>query len=246
MPLPLETPADPRDRVLRQLVAALIFEKLVAVTCEAGFLCWQLGGRDYRCSGRLGPFGRPRIAAASVEMRGDDGSWMPASLAVLLDALPGPDGNRQKLLSELELTVSFVAWNREHIPVRDRRGLSFAGIEAALDEGHPYHPCYKARAGFTAEDNAAYGPEAAQPFQLLWLLVARKHLRQALPMEEGTFWRRELGEETVHALAGRRAALGLSDHDFGLLPVHPWQWRHLRNERLAGWLARGEAAELAA
>lgn len=172
MPLPLENPAAPRDRVLRQLVAALIFERLVTVDDAGGRLSWQLAGRDYRCRGRIGPFGRPRIAPASVEMRGDDGAWMPAAMAVLLGALPGPERNRQKLLSELELTVSFASWNRANIAARDRRSLSFAGIEAALDEGHPYHPCYKARAGFSFEDNRAYGPEAAQPFQLLWLLVA--------------------------------------------------------------------------
>ena len=241
MPLPLENSANPRDRVLRQLVAALIFEQLVTVEAEADLLTWQLGGRTYRCRGHLGPFGRPRIAPASVEMRGDDGAWMPASLSVILDGLPGPEQNRQKLLSELELTVSFVSWNRANITALDRRGLGFADIEAALDEGHPYHPCYKARAGFSFEDNRAYGPEAAQPFQLLWLLIARKHLRQTLPAVEENFWRDEVGEDTLRELAARRTALGLHRADFGFVPIHPWQWQHLRDDRLAEWLARGEA-----
>ncbi|WP_439617844.1 IucA/IucC family protein [Shinella sp.] len=240
MPLPLENPAAPRDRVLRQLVAALIFERLVTIEDAGGRLTWQLVGRDYRCRGHIGPFGRPRIAPASVEMRGDDGAWMPAAMALLLGALPGPERNRQKLLSELELTVSFATWNRANIAARDRRSLSFAGIEAALDEGHPYHPCYKARAGFSFGDNRAYGPEAAQPFQLLWLLVARKHLRHALPTAEDAFWHRELGEETFRDLQTRRTALGLSQEGFGLVPIHPWQWQHLKDDRLAEWLSNGD------
>lgn len=243
MPLPLEHADRPDDRVLRQLVAALIFEKLVTPVRDpnlADGLVWYLGGRAYRCRAAIGAFGRPRIQPFSVECRIAD-SWTAATLADVVAALPGSAQNRETLLRELNLTVAFARWNRAEIPPRDRRAMSFAGIEGALDEGHPYHPCYKARAGFTQADNRAYGPEAGTPFRLDWLLVARRHLYQALPVGEDTFWIAELGAETYAELQARRAALGLSAADFGFVPLHPWQWRHLKDDRLADWLARGEA-----
>lgn len=244
MPLPLEDPERPDDRVLRQLVASLIFERLVTPEREAGMperLAWRLGGRAYRCHAAIGPFGRPRIRPHSVEMRDEDGTWTTARMAAIVEALPGPEGNRRKLLTELEGTVAFARWNRENIPPRDRRALSFAGIEAALDEGHPYHPCYKARTGFSVEDNRVYGPESENPFQLVWLLVARRHLRQSLPADEDAFWASELGDATWADLRARQAASGLSAEDFGLVPLHPWQWHHLKDDRLAGWLAGSDA-----
>lgn len=243
MPLPLEDANRPDDRVLRQLVAALIFEKLVAPLRdpdEPERLVWQLGDRAYRCDASIGPFGRPRIQPFSVECRDADG-WVAADLSDLVAGLPGSLENREKLLSELELTIAFARWNRSECPPRDRRAMAFAGIEGALDEGHPYHPCYKARAGFTPDDNRAYGPEAGTPFRLVWLLVARRHLRQALPAEEDAFWLAELGAQTYADLQSRRDALGLAAADFGLLPLHPWQWDHLKEHRLAAWLAAGEA-----
>ena len=243
MPLPLEDANRPDDRVLHQLVAALIFERLVVPVRDVVAperLVWQLGGRAYRCRAVIGPFGRPRIRPFSVECRISD-DWTAASLPDLVAALPGPSENRERLLSELNLTVAFARWNREEIVPRDRRTLSFAGIEAALDEGHPYHPCYKARAGFTMDDNRAYGPEANTPFRLVWLLVARRRLKQALPIDEDAFWNGELGAETYAELQSHRDALGISGADFGLMPLHPWQWNHLKDERLAGWLASGEA-----
>ncbi|UDF32520.1 UNVERIFIED_ORG: AMP-binding protein (plasmid) [Roseateles sp. XES5] len=241
MPLPLEDVSRPDDRVLRQLVAALIFEHIVTpVRTGSGHLVWQQGDRAYRCHATIGPFGRPRIRPFSVELR-RDGGWAAASVADIVPALPGPAENRAKLASELDLTVAFARWNRREVAPRDRRALSFSGIEGALDEGHPYHPCYKARAGFTEEDNRTYGPEAGTPFRLVWLLVARRHLRQALPADEDAFWTAELGADVHADLQARRAALGLSLEDFGLLPLHPWQWDYLRRDRLAGWLERGEA-----
>ena len=38
-------------------------------------------------------------------------------------------------------------------------------------DGHPYHPCYKSRVGFSLQDNVRYGVEFAQPIALVWLAV---------------------------------------------------------------------------
>ncbi|NRQ17184.1 IucA/IucC family protein [Ensifer sesbaniae] len=245
MPLPLDLKARPEDRVLRQLVGALLFEGVVNarehIQGDAVEFQWSLGGRDYRCRGTIGPFGRLRLVPGSVEVREGADNWIAPALAQLVAALPGSGPTRGKLLDELSQTIAFCAWNERHLPQRPRRALSVAELEGALDEGHPYHPCFKARTGFSFADHAAYGPEAGRAFQLVWLLVARKHLHQALPGDEDAFWRAELGHEAWCELTAKQQQLGVSPEEFGLVPLHPWQWRELRETELSGWIASGEA-----
>ncbi|MBD9487150.1 IucA/IucC family siderophore biosynthesis protein [Ensifer sp. ENS11] len=247
MPLPLDLRGRPDDRVLRQLAAALLFEGVIQARQSEGggdgatHFRWTLGGRDFRCDAILGAFGRIRPLPGSVQMRESDGSWGEASLSVMVSALPGSGITRGKLLNEMKQTVAFSEWNDRHLIARPRREMSFAELEGAIDEGHPYHPCYKARTGFSQADHALFGPEAGQSFQLVWLLVARKHLRQALPDTEEAFWRTELGGETWAHLQGMQQQLGDCTEDFGLVPLHPWQWRNLSETLLAGWIADGDA-----
>ncbi|WDZ79766.1 IucA/IucC family protein (plasmid) [Ensifer adhaerens] len=244
MPLPLELKGRPDERVLRQLVAALLYENIVNASehvhgDDVDFQ-WSLGGREYRCRGAIGPFGRLRLAPNSIEMREGADRWIAPPLAQLVGALPGSGPTRGKLLDELSQTIAFCAWNERHLLQRPRRAMSFAELEGALDEGHPYHPCYKARTGFSFADHTAYGPEAGRAFQLVWLLVARKHLHQALPADEDAFWGTELGHGAWSELRAKQQRLGVSPEEFGFLPLHPWQWRELRETELAGWIAAGD------
>ncbi|WP_117190189.1 IucA/IucC family protein [Rhizobium terrae] len=244
MPLPLEAVGKPRDRVIRQLVAALLFEGIIKAheSIDEGTTrwTWSLGGSDFRCHGTTGAFGRFHIAPGSVEVLTRHGHWEPASLGVIVPSLPGSGITRGRLLRELEQTIAFSDWNHLHLPARDRRVMSLVELEGALDEGHPYHPCYRARLGFSFQDHAAYGPEAGRPFRLVWLLIARKHLSQTLPQNEEAFWFAELGAEAWAEIEGKRRELGLSDEDFGLVPLHPWQWKTLQESALAEWIAAGE------
>ncbi len=229
MPLPLEIAAEPQDRVLRQLVAAVLFEGLALFRTEApDILTWTIDGRDYRCRALLSAFGRPRIFSRSIEAKDEHGIWVAASLPTIVMGLPGNGITRGKLLRELEHTIALCQWNEENIPARNRRDMGFAGLDGALHEGHPYHPCFKARYGFTLSDNRLYGPESAEPFRLVWTLNARETIRQALDTDEQTFWRRELDEEVWNEIDAARQARGLSWQNFALVPMHPWQWRRLK------------------
>lgn len=241
MPLPLETPGNARDRVLRQLVAALLFEGVIEATANAGDFRWSLDGREFRCRGEIEPFGRIRIAEASVEILGQNGLWEAAPLGAIVAALPGTGISHGRLLAELEQTVTLCDWNHRNISRRSRRGMSFTAMEGALDEGHPYHPCFKARTGFSLTDHAIYGPETARPFRLGWLAISRKHLNQSLPMPDQAFWLKELGRETFAALQEGLSSLGLDPDGFGLVPLHPWQWKALAESHLTEWIAAGEA-----
>lgn len=242
MPLPFDIADQPEERIVRQLTAAALYENLFGsidrtIRGARGFE-WSVDGRAWRARGRLGAFGRPRLEAGTVEWRAA-GEWRQASIADIVSALPGAEQARAQLGRELEQTAALMRWNCQHLSPRDRRHLAFCALDAAIDEGHPYHPCFKSRTGFDEADHRAYGPEAGNSFQLVWLAVARDLLHLALPDSEDLFWQREIGVQGWHELRRRSAALGIEGRDFGLIPIHPWQWRDLSEGRLKSLIQSG-------
>ncbi|MBL8561906.1 MAG: AMP-binding protein [Gemmobacter sp.] len=197
-------------RVLRQLIEALAFEGLIA-PAPGG---WEVAGLAIRAPYRTGGFGRVRLLG---EAQGADG--LPLRLPELLAALAAAGFDTALLGTALGRTAHFL---RAAGPVRrNRLLLRGAALDGALIEGHPYHPCFKSRIGFSDADNAAFGPEAGQGFRALWL-AADPALVTATgtPLAEGS---------------GMQAPPGRV-----LMPVHPWQWRHLaRDPAVAAWLAEG-------
>ncbi|MDH2325543.1 IucA/IucC family protein [Cereibacter sp. SYSU M97828] len=143
---------SPETRVLRQLVEALAFERLLT-PAPGG---WRVGGLHIRAPHRIGGFGRVRLL-------GDP----DVTLADLLLALAAEGHDTAAMTNSLARTAHFL---RAAGPVRPNRLLlRGADLESALIEGHPYHPCFKSRLGFTDADNAAFGPEGGASFPLVWL-----------------------------------------------------------------------------
>ncbi|WP_292626583.1 IucA/IucC family siderophore biosynthesis protein [Mesorhizobium sp.] len=247
MPLPLDLHGIPELRVMRQLAEALVYEGLVDCAMSRGGgkarFEWRYGGASIRCEGSIGAFGRVRVVAETIE-RGCDGQWRPATLGDVLASIDTCPELRAQLTSELDRTLDFSAWNERILRPRPRRDLPFAQLDSAIDEGHPYHPCFKPRTGFDYADHAAYGPEAGNAFQLAWLAVAPERLHSAFPTDEQAFWLHELGVETYSLLNERRARLGDNARRFGLMPLHPWQWKALQGSELSRWLAEGSAGFL--
>ncbi|MCV3242830.1 IucA/IucC family protein [Mesorhizobium sp. ZC-5] len=247
MPLPLDLHGTPERRVMRQLAEALIYEGLVDCAVSwRGSKCrfeWRHDGGGMRCSGYIGAFGRIRIVPETIEHR-ESGQWQQATLGALLASTRVCPERHAQLAFELEQTLDFSIWNDSNLPPRPRRDLPFAQLDSAMDEGHPYHPCFKARTGFDVDDHAGYGPEAGNTFRLAWLAIAPERLHSAFPADEQGFWQQELGAETYSVLNARRARLSDNAGRFGLMPLHPWQWKALQESDLSRWLAEGSAGFL--
>ncbi|HYJ08411.1 MAG TPA: IucA/IucC family protein [Polyangiaceae bacterium] len=244
----------PEARVLQQLVEALLFEGVATwlrpqqqgpsrTNREFAF---QLARSSYVCCGQVGAFGRVRISAGSVRKLGPRKASSASWKEVLAD-VPGVAPVEAAIAEELENTVRLCRWNAHSLPElgRSRRGLDYEQLEHLLHEGHPYHPCFKSRTGFSVEDHAAYGPEAGRPFELRWLGVHRSVLRQTLPATESDLFSAELGPRGWSALSRELERAGAPLDQYGLLPVHPWQWRWLeQSPALTGALARRELIAL--
>lgn len=250
--------ANPEQRVLRQLVEALLFEGLVeyiATTLVSSNerryapifdsrIDFRVGSRRYTCVGTRGAFGRFRVAPGSIEHR----VGLRLEEATFFDvasALPVPELARQRLIAELTQTAELARWNFEELPHQHepRRAKSFRELESAIVEGHLYHPSFKSRTGFSLVDHQAYGPEVGAQFKLQWLAIAKPCVRAALPCDEATFWSNELGRGTYAQLTARLKSVGGGWAGYCLVPIHPWQLATLR-DRLRSAAGRREILEL--
>ncbi|WP_348943772.1 IucA/IucC family siderophore biosynthesis protein [Chitinibacter sp. FCG-7] len=115
----------------------------------------------------------------------------------------------------------------------------FQRVETAMSEGHPCFVANNGRLGFDANDYRRYAPEAATPFQIVWLAVHKQRatLSISATLDYEQMMREELGEAQLATFRQRLQALGLNDGDYWLMPAHPWQWQNK--------LAMAFAAEIA-
>jgi siderophore synthetase component len=228
---------------------ALLSERLVPHTRSAAPLAgppvsleFKLGYRYYAARGRVGAFGRVRLEPHSVKR--SDRLGAPVDWREIVERLPAPPATLSEIFDELAATERLCRWNSEHLePVQSRRGQRYDELEGSLTEGHPYHPCFKARTGFSIDDHARYGPEARATIELAWLGVRRAGLRQTLPLPEHEFWERELGADQLGLVRRAFDAARLSIDEYCLLPSHPWQAARLR-QLAAGALENGQVVEL--
>lgn len=227
-------------RVLRQLCEALLFEGWASsLSIERKGLArtptinWRLGTRHYRAKGIRSAFGRYRLNGPSIEARetATGSVWQsPTIEQVLSDVMPDEE-MRFLLLQDLNHTAWLTDLNtQEFPPVSRRHSLGVSALETALCEGHPYHPCFKARSGFSDTDHRNYGPERAQTFRLIGVLMDRSLVHETLPRR--THWHDELGPQEWQRLTSIINERGLSLDHHRLLPLHPWQWRALKDHAL--------------
>lgn len=232
-------------RIIRQLLEALIFEKIVDFEYKDGYFRFQIGEYRYQAQGYVGGFDRPRINQDHItcwhisnkttpELTPELTQELP-TVENVINALVTSDSTKQTFIRELQQTILLCQWNQDNLPKPlSRRHHHYLELESSIDEGHPYHPSFKARTGFTIADHALYGPEANNPFQLHWIAVKRSLLQQTLPQQdERIFWLKELGLTTLQVLELRLDKKSARWNDYGLLPIHPWQWEHYQHNQLA-------------
>lgn len=235
------------QRVLRQFCAALLYERHPALEIgvdASGQFEWRMGRHVFHAAGWRGAFDRIHLTDGTILIETDKGS-RAACCEDLLQALDLEPRIWATLREDLDRTAHLTDLTRalmhRHGP---RLTLPYSVMETAIDEGHPYHPCFKARSGFSDADHLAYGSEAGARFQLSWLMIDRSMVDQTIPSPE-SFWARELGETTWQALREKAAAVGAGFDRYALLPVHPWQLRALKgNSTYAAWVRAGLAIEL--
>jgi siderophore synthetase component len=234
--------AAAEQRVTRQLLETLLFENVLTYRIDAaedGRTLFRFSGLAangdevrYECRGRVSEsFGRIRLDIPTLRRRADGSDRPPSGLQELLleiaAALPGVDETRLSgFLDELRQTLlKDVQALQQRDPEPRERDLT--GLEGHLQDGHPYHPCYKSRVGFDPVDNEAFGPEFHPDLRLLWLAVHRDlaTLDTGRGVDFETLLRIELGDASYETFRTLLRDLSLDPAEYLFCPVHPWQWR---------------------
>ncbi|AUG55978.1 IucA/IucC family protein [Thalassospira marina] len=230
------------NRVLRQLVQTLIFEKIIPARYDETTNASQFSvsgktalNRDvtYIFAGqRMKSFGQVKLTGQPMRWAADnDGA--PASLSSFIDEvlrhIPGTI-NLTPFIEELEQTLIKDVQSLSQPLAQDlSRYLSdYNALEGLIMDAHSYHACYKSRIGFTLNDNEAFGPEFRRDIELVW--VAIKNDRADIGVSGDYDYQRaidnQLTENDQSRFGRTLAQAGLDFADVRLLPVHPWQWHH--------------------
>lgn len=233
-----------RRRVFRQLIESLIYEKIISpvIVREGESFTFSMEGRTssgetvvYSCRGRKRmTFGRIRLYDEPVVRIDNNGSKEATSISQFLrEIFRVAQVDEEKLRSftrELEQTI-FKDTISQHEREKQEEmllGKAYDELESSLIDGHPYHPSYKARIGFTYSDNFEYGFEFKQSMALIWIAVHRQYTDVATSKHEDfeQILQRELGEKKLDEFRAILQGEGCNVDDYIFMPVHPWQWEN--------------------
>lgn len=216
-------------RVTAQLLTSLACEGLVTYALVDGELVVPAADPvvTFRAPARRRhSFGRISLDGPAYR---DDGRSVREATAseVLLAVAPsirGASADRVAAFSdELDRTV----WNHA-------AGLADGASDTG---GHRYHPAFKSRVGFDAEDHHRYAPEAAPDVRPWWVAVHRRLVQLGwCGPSSGGLLELTFGEPPP--------ALRPDRDDLVALPVHPWQWHKRLVHRLGTAVRSGDVVEL--
>jgi 3,4-dihydroxybenzoyl-citryl-spermidine/N-citryl-spermidine--spermidine ligase len=249
--------ADPyalaRRRVFRQLIESMMFEGVIRPEEAAATGEWM----EYRLhgvglSGEPVAYrfqGRPRYTFVIVRLKEDEpvirssGACEKEAVSLTLMVQEVLSGTQEggllsphaaRFANELEETLAKDAlarsWRSEADAAKlELHGRSYEELESLSSDGHPYHPCYKSRIGFTLNDHLAYGPEFDPAIPIMWLAAIADDV---LCSTNGADWRDvltdQLGRPALERFDRMLREQGLQPDNYRYLPVHPWQWsKHL-------------------
>ncbi len=256
--IPWQTPVNANvmkkveQRVIKQLLQALMYEEIIEfhhepTQQENGLLTFRIECPQhettvsYTAQGYIhDSFGIIRLTESDVLRRingkeGDIASQSATLEMVIHDILLTIEGAslRDGFIKELRQTfindIQAVTLAIDSPSIDD---MSYDQLESHLMAGHPYHPCYKSRLGFSLLDNFQYGPEFSQDIDVVWLAVEKSLLATnsifAEYIANSNDWIKQyIGESNYIELLDKLTLVvhELSE-DYGLIPAHPWQWQN--------------------
>ena len=167
--------------------------------------------------------GNDRAAQPATAGPETSGACRPAtvqtSALASIACTSGPD-LVARVADSLRRTVTFIRERRER--PSDGPDL-FLAAEQALVLGHPLHPTPKSREGLCEAEARSYSPELRGSFPLHWLAVAPS----ALAWDSA--WTERGRPVPAPQLMARLAEAELTlPEGYAALPLHPWQWREVR------------------
>jgi siderophore synthetase component len=261
--------ARAEQRVIKQLLQALLYEKIIDFEFESAntahdsadnetLLNFVIQASDdvrYTAQGHIHySFDIIRLNDLNVQ-RVVNGVAEDATLEhVISDILLNIEGAELKdsFIKELRHTLvnetqSQILASNIPVPIDT---LTYEQLEGYLTAGHPYHPCFKSRIGFDLQDNYDYGPEFDQNIGVVWLAVKKELLvsNTTTGIDINEWVKDYVGADEFSALNAKLIEVltiaNETANDYCLIPAHPWQWQNTLIQALQPLIATQEVIYL--
>lgn len=223
-----------KDRIMRQTLEALLYEEVIeAVRTDRE---WLFTGKSsegskvhYSCRAEeKWSFGRIKVEPNSINREGTLCTDLYVFLEeVIQNHLEG--AYTAQFIYELIETLAKDYQSKEiqvdQIPEQDRH---YEALESHMVDGHPYHPSYKSRIGFSLADNGSYGPEFNQEVSVYWVAVNEKLVDVSISTDHSfdEIYKQHVTDQDQIAFEHILKEQEARDKKYIFLPVHPWQFEH--------------------
>lgn len=227
------------QRVIKQLLQALIYEEIITTKIENGRFVISAQDQNQQAVQYFAvgqhylSFGLVRISEQDVIRQDHMGKTSIAQLNSVVEEIVRAIPNATQLddfIYELKRTfIHDVQSQRcQHEFPLPAAQYNYDVLETYLMAGHPYHPCYKSRVGFSLQDNLKYGVEYAQPIHLVWLAVHQSLISEnnSVSIDPDRFLKHQLTEKDLETFNHVVTENYLNAAEYTWLPVHPWQWEN--------------------
>lgn len=227
----VSTIEEVKERIMRQTMEALLFEGIIEIIKDEKE--WFFSGKNakgesvnYSCKAdEKWSFGRIKIEKNSIKRAGESCTDVYLFLEeVIQNNLTGMYTSQfiNELLETLVKDHQSKQFQLDQIPEHDKH---YEALESHMVDGHPYHPSYKSRLGFSLEDNFAYGPEFNQEVSIYWVAVNKEliDINVSLEMSFDEIVKNHVTDEDKHHFLEVLKEKGSEDKRYVFLPVHPWQ-----------------------
>ncbi|GLB60904.1 IucA/IucC family protein [Cytobacillus sp. NCCP-133] len=223
-----------KERIMRQTLEALFFEDIIKAIKKG--TDWVFNGKSgkgdiiqYSCKAvEKWSFGRIKIEKNSIKREGEKCTNLYLFLEeVIQNNLTGSYTSQfiHELLETLVKDHQSKQFQLDQIPEQDQH---YEALESHMVDGHPYHPSYKSRIGFSLEDNFAYGPEFNQEVLIYWVAVNQQlidvNTLKKMSFEE--IIKHHIKNEDKLRFLQVLKEKGSEEKNYVFLPVHPWQLKN--------------------
>ncbi|MGE8080819.1 IucA/IucC family protein [Peribacillus loiseleuriae] len=223
-----------KERIIRQTMEALIYEEIIEITKKGRE--WSFAGKSatgdfvhYSCKAdEKWSFGRVKIEKKSIKREGKSCTNIYNFFEeVIKNNLKGSYTSQfiHELLATLVKDTQSKQFQVAQIPEQDKH---YEALESHMVDGHPYHPSYKSRMGFSLTDNFAYGPEFNQDISIYWVGINEQlvdmNISKEMTMDE--ILTLHVSNEDKNRFLEIMKEKGRNDIKYVLLPVHPWQFEN--------------------
>lgn len=175
-----------------------------------------------------------------------DAADLMRSLACTAEREDLPDlGGMDRFMRDLAVAEAQTEWAGENIPAAlaaiEGEGVGLPAWErlGALRD-RPFHPLARAKTGWSLEAFRRYGAESGDTFGLGWVALRNGLLSGSEDLYGTAVAGMLLEPGELQVLREAAAARGIDEHDFTLVPVHPWQLHHRLADEFAGEIGSGD------